>query len=76
MDMTRLEAVVAELSEVVGRLEPERLRGDDAARLVDAFARGERLCGAGRALAARRVAESGTWKSSGERSAAHWLARR
>src|SRR5437588_278172 len=34
------------------------------------------LAGAGKALAARRVADSNLWRGAGERSAAHWLARR
>src|SRR5438552_16848613 len=36
----------------------------------------EKLVAAGKALAARRVAESDHWRGAGERSAAHWLARR
>ncbi|MGH2704570.1 MAG: hypothetical protein ACRDJ4_05570, partial [Actinomycetota bacterium] len=43
---------------------------------METFARGERLCAAGKALAARRVASSGVWRRSGERSAAHWMAKR
>ncbi|MGH2705481.1 MAG: DUF222 domain-containing protein, partial [Actinomycetota bacterium] len=45
-----------------------------ATTLVETFARGERLCVAGKALAAR-VASSGVWRRSGERSAAHWMAK-
>ena len=40
------------------------------------FATIEKLAGAGKALAARRVADSNLWRGAGERSAAHWLARR
>ena len=43
---------------------------------VELFSVGEKICAAGKALAARRVAESGSWRRSGDRSAAHWLARR
>ena len=46
----------------------------DAALLVERFTRGERLCAAGKGLAARRVEECGTWKREGFRSGAHWLA--
>jgi hypothetical protein len=42
--------------------------------LVEAFTRGERLCSAGRALAARRVQDTHAWKAEGFRSAAEWFA--
>ena len=54
--------------------EPECLDAAVAAELVEEFARGERLCAAGKALAARRVEATGTWRAEGYRSAAHWLA--
>ena len=72
----RLQDVEAALREIVGDLEPEVLAVDAAACLVDTFATIERLAGAGKALAARRVADSNLWRGAGERSAAHWLARR
>ena len=71
-----LEQVVAALEATVAGLEPAVLSGGDAATLVAVFTRGERLCAAGKALAARRVAETRVWCAEGERSAAHWLARR
>ena len=72
----RLCEVEAALREVVAGLEPETLTADAAAGLVDTFATIEKLAGAGKALAARRVADSNLWRGAGERSAAHWLARR
>ena len=72
----RLQDVEAALREIVAGLEPEVLAADAAAGLVDTFATIERLAGAGKALAARRVADSNLWRGAGERSAAHWLARR
>ncbi len=70
---------LAEVVDVVAAklesLEPGVLSGDDAATAVRLFARLERLAAAGRTLVATRVAECGTWKRSGERSVAHWLAR-
>src|SRR5712692_9541420 len=72
----RLQDVEAALREVVAGLEPEALQADAASGLVDVFARIEKLAGAGKALAARRVADSNLWRGAGERSAAHWLARR
>jgi Domain of unknown function (DUF222) len=71
-----LEKATADIEAVVADVDPERLGGDDAAALAEMFARGERLCAAGKALVARRVADVGVWRAAGERSAAHWLARR
>src|SRR5438132_7134305 len=72
----RLQAMEAALREVVAGLEPERLSADAAAALVDTFVCMAKVVGAGKALAARRVAASNLWRGAGERSAAHWLARR
>ena len=72
----RLHEVEAALGAIVAALEPAGLEPATAARLVEGFARVEKLAGAGKALAARRVAESNLWRNEGERSAAHWLARR
>src|SRR5713226_4065538 len=72
----RLQDVEAALREIVTDLEPEALAAGTAADLVDTFATIEKLAGAGKALAARRVADSNLWRGAGERSAAHWLARR
>ena len=72
----RLCDVEAALREIVTGLEPEALSADAAAALVNSFATIEKLAGAGKALAARRVAASNLWRGAGERSAAHWLARR
>jgi hypothetical protein len=71
-----LEAAVARLDDVVRGLEPQVFDASGAARLVDVFARGERLCAAGKALAARRVDETGAWREDDARSGAHWLAAR
>jgi hypothetical protein len=58
------------------RLDPERLAGPAAARLLDVFAELERLSGAGKALCAERAAATNQWRSAGDRSPEHWLARR
>jgi hypothetical protein len=71
-----LEAAIADIGGVLADLDPACLAGTDAAALTDCFALGERLCAAGKALTARRVAEVGVWRAAGERSPAHWLARR
>jgi hypothetical protein len=70
----QVRGAIAILERVVAVLEPGTFDGDGAARLVEVFARGERLCAAGTALSARRVEEVGTWKADGHRTAAHWLA--
>ncbi|TML88541.1 MAG: DUF222 domain-containing protein [Actinobacteria bacterium] len=72
----RLQEMEAALREIVAGLEPERLSADAAVGLVDTFVSMEKLVAAGKALAARRVAASNLWRGAGERSAAHWLARR
>jgi hypothetical protein len=72
----RLHDVEAALREIVSAFEPEELEAGAAVAFVDAFATIEKLAGAGKALAARRVADSRVWHGAGERSAAHWLARR
>src|SRR5262245_15845512 len=73
---SELDAVVARLDAVLRDLEPGLVDAAGAARLVDAFARGERLCAAGKAIAAGRVDETGVWRDDGARSGAHWLAAR
>ncbi len=70
-----LKIAEARLDEVLAKLEPEILDSRDAQALVERFATLERKAAAGKALVARRVAASGAWRSSGERSAANWMAR-
>jgi hypothetical protein len=69
-----LERATTTVRQLVAGLEPERLAPADAVRLVELLGALERVAAAGRALAAVRVADSGAWKSSGQHSAAHWLA--
>lgn len=73
--MVEVEAVVETLSELVHVFDARGLDCADADRAVELFAHAERLCAAGKALAAGRAAEVGGWRQRGERSAAHWLAR-
>lgn len=58
----------------VADFEPEVYDGSAASLLVQRFAHLERVAAAGKALAARRVAESGAWRKNGDRSPAHWMA--
>ncbi len=70
-----LGKVKAGLLSMVQGMDPETLGAQHARDLVEDFAEIERIAAAGKALAARRVAESGAWKSDGDRSPAHWVAR-
>lgn len=67
---------VASLERQVQALDPEVLEPSYAGRLVEIFSRAEKLSAAGKALAARQVSSSGVWRTSGERSPAHWVARK
>jgi 5-methylcytosine-specific restriction endonuclease McrA len=74
MLLDRLARVTDQLRTAVAALDPERLSGPDAARLLAAFAEVERLAVAGRLLSARRVESSNVWRRSGHRSAAAHVA--
>ena len=65
----------ARLQGLVAGLDADVLAPEEAERLVGEFATIEHVAAAGKALAARRVAESGRWRRTGERSEAEWLAR-
>lgn len=71
----RLKRTISTLKEIVESLDPEVLEPAFAADLVKDFSEAERLCSAGKGLAARRVEASGAWRKTGERSAAHWMSR-
>jgi len=55
-------------------LDPACIDGRDAAALLEVASEGERVCGAMKALLARRVEETQVWREGGHRSAAHWVA--
>jgi hypothetical protein len=55
-------------------LDPACVDGRDAAALLEVVSEGERVCGAMKALLARRVEETKVWREAGHRSAAHWVA--
>ncbi len=74
MLLDRLARVTDQLRTAVADLDPERLSGADAARLLEAFAELERLASAGKLLSARRVESSNVWRRSGHRSAAAHVA--
>ena len=72
--LTGLDGMLRLLRASLRALEPDCLTAEEALRLVSLFAQGERLCQAGKALAARRVEETQCWRRDGHRSAAHFLA--
>ncbi|MDQ3766295.1 MAG: HNH endonuclease [Actinomycetota bacterium] len=65
----------AAITEVVTSLDSDVLDGASATELVSEFAAIERLAAAGKALCAKRVADSGAWRRDGDRSPARWMAR-
>jgi hypothetical protein len=69
-----LQRVAADLRSALSDLEPERLSGPDADRLLGVFAEIEKLAAGGKLLAARRVESSNVWRRKGHRSAAAHLA--
>lgn len=72
----KIRSSIDALEQAIAALEPGCVPGDDAATLVELFARGERICAAGKTLAAKRVDDSNVWRRSAQKSAAHWLAAR
>ena len=62
------------LAAAVRSLNVAVITGDNAAGLTELFARGERLCLAGKALTARRATVCGEWSRRGFRSREEWLA--
>jgi hypothetical protein len=69
-----LAGAIEIISSFVSNFDPGRYSADDTATLVSWFCRAERLCGAGKTLAAARVAESNRPEQSGHKTAADWLA--
>ena len=69
-----VEEVRRALQRLVSDLDAGVLDPAEAERLVGEFAAIEHAAAAGKALAARRVAESGRWRHAGVRSEADWLA--
>jgi hypothetical protein len=70
----RLEALVDAIGELVRTIEPACVTGPDAARLAETYARGEKLCAAGKADMAARASQTAAWEKQGTHSAAEWLA--
>jgi len=71
---SELVGMIEGLAAFVASFEPGRYSSQDAASLVSVFTRGERLCAAGKTLAATRAAEANCHQIQGHRTPAHWLA--
>jgi hypothetical protein len=69
-----LNQALAAIASFVESFEPGRYSGADASELVGVLAKGERLCAAGKTLAARRAADAHCHQDGGHRTPAHWLA--
>jgi hypothetical protein len=65
---------ISNLSSALASAPPDLVSGPDAAIMAELFAQVERSAAAGKALYARKVAESGAYGASGHRDAAGWLA--
>jgi Domain of unknown function (DUF222)/HNH endonuclease len=74
MTFQALRKVAADLRVALADLEPERLNGPDAARLLEIFSEVEKLASGGKLLVARRVETSNVWRRTGHRSAAAHIA--
>lgn len=71
----RMREIGREIRDVVSWLRRERLDPDKAASLLSELGRIENTCASARLLLSGRLAESKLWQQTGERSAAHWVAR-
>jgi hypothetical protein len=76
MSIACLHRVVAELSSILSRLDPDALSPSEAAKAVSVFVQGENLCATGKALCAARAARAGEHKRAGHVDPAAWLAER
>lgn len=74
MSIASLEAALSSIDEFVSTLEPTALTCDDAARLVEVFIKGERICHAGKTISAGRAAEGKAHSGDGYKDASSWLA--
>ena len=72
--LDHIVSLVSSLRELVTQLGADSLSGPDAVRLVELFSEAERLCAAGRTLAAGRVQRSPEWSAAGYRTPAQWMA--
>ena len=70
-----IEEVADRLRAFASSFDPRLEPAGDLARVVEVAAELERLAAGVRLQAAARVAESGVWRTAGDRSADEWMAR-
>jgi hypothetical protein len=70
----QVRSAIEHLEVAVRDLDLPALGPSDARTLVELYSRAQHVCGAGIALAARHVEDTGAWVSSGAPDAAAWLA--
>jgi hypothetical protein len=74
VELSDVDAAIAVLRRAVRQVEDGFASTAEALELVRVFAEGERVCAAGRTMAARQVERSGRWRQDGHRTAAQWMA--
>ncbi|MEO7803337.1 MAG: hypothetical protein ABIS18_02580, partial [Actinomycetota bacterium] len=74
--IVQLRSVSDQLSEIVRGIEAATLEPGFAVELVTVFAQIEKSAAAGKAISAERVASSGTWRTWGDRSPAHFISKK
>jgi hypothetical protein len=76
VSVTGVRERLAEMRDLVGRLEPDAVPLPEAAAMWQAFDGIERLAASAKTLLATRVDESRVWRRAGDRSAPEYLARK
>lgn len=74
--LSHLGQIAGQFSALFDGVDPAAVSGADARVVVERLTRLEQMVAARRALFAGRVAQAGSWREDGSRSAADWLARR
>ncbi|MGI8426615.1 MAG: DUF222 domain-containing protein [Actinomycetota bacterium] len=69
-----VKAVLAAVLDLVGRARPDETELGFVMELVEDFTKMENACAAGKALYAKRVADSGAWRVQGHKTPADWMA--
>lgn len=69
-----LEKILGAAESLVASFDPDVVDPKTAVAVMEMFSRGEKIMAAGKALAAKRVDESGVWREEGAKSAPHFVA--
>jgi len=74
--LAELKELRVTLQEIVSKLDPNVLPTSVAVAMVEEFATIGNVADGGKALAGKRVSDSGAWRKNGEKSPAHWMAKK